>query len=255
MRDAGLPWTGSDLALASASHSGEPFHLEAVDRLLAAIGLDETALQCPPDLPYGEQARAAYLAQGRAPSRVAMNCSGKHTAMLTTCVGNDWPLETYLAPGHPLQVAVQALIEELAGSPVARTSVDGCGAPLWALPLVGLARAFVRLPRYCPDVVAAVREYPEYTGGSTRDVTHLMRGVPGLTAKDGAEAVQAMVLEHDGRRYGVALKISDGAQRARPVVAAAVLRSLGVDAPVLDEHLSTPVLGGGRPVGRLRPRM
>jgi L-asparaginase II len=102
-------------------------------------------------------------------------------------------------------------------------------------------------------VVRAVREYPEYTGGTTRDVTHLMRAVPGLLAKDGVEAVQAMVLERDGRRWGIALKVVDGAQRARPVVAAAVLRHLGVDAVVLDEHLHTAVLGGGRPVGRLRP--
>lgn len=250
---AGLDIQGSDLALACASHSGEPFHREAVARLLAREGLDAAALQCPPDLPYGDEARAEYLAAGLAPSRVTMNCSGKHAAMLVTCLRQGWPLDTYLDPQHPLQTHIRTTIEKYADSRTTVTSVDGCGAPLWALPLVGLARAFAALPKRAAGVAAAVREYPEYTGGTTRDVTHLMRGVPGLTAKDGAEAVQAMVLERDGRRFGIALKIADGSQRARPVVAAAVLRRLGVGAAVLEEHLHVPVLGGGRPVGVLRP--
>lgn len=252
MLAAGLALQGSDLALACASHSGEPFHLRGVEDMLTAAGLDAQALQCPPDLPYGEQARNTYLAAGRGPSRVAMNCSGKHAAMLATCQARGWPLATYLDPGHPLQQAIRATIEHCAGSAAVTASVDGCGAPLWAVPLVGLARAFATLPELSPQVVTAVRDYPEYTGGTTRDITHLMRGVPGLVAKDGAEGVQAMVLDHDGRRFGAALKIADGAQRARPVVAAAVLHALGVRAAILDEHLHTPVLGGGRPAGEVR---
>lgn len=251
MVEAGLPLTGSELALACASHSGEPFHLAAVDAVLRAGGLTEQDLQCPPDLPYGDEARIEYLAAGRAPSRLAMNCSGKHAAMLRTCQAQGWPRAGYLDPGHPLQAHIQEVIEQMAGSAVAHTSIDGCGAPLWALPLVALARAFASLPLRTPVVADAVRQYPEYTGGTTRDVTHLMRGVPGLVAKDGAESVQAMTVG----RYGIALKIEDGAQRARPLVAAEVLRRLGVEAAVLDEHLHAPVLGGGRPVGSMRARM
>lgn len=255
MVEAGLPLTGSELALACASHSGESFHRAAVAEVLAAGGLSEADLACPPDLPYGEPARREYLAQGLAPTRLAMNCSGKHAAMLRTCQAQGWPLAGYLDPAHPLQVHIRAVLEQMAGTPITTTSVDGCGAPLWPLPLAALARAFVALPERCPAVAEAVREYPEHTGGTTRDVTHLMRGVPGLVAKDGAEAVQAMVLSTDAGRFGIALKISDGADRARPVAAAAVLRELGVEAPVLQEHLHLPVLGGGRPVGALRAVM
>jgi L-asparaginase II len=136
---------------------------------------------------------------------------------------------------------------------VAGASVDGCGAPLWALPLTALARGLLAVPDRCPLVARAVRDYPDYTGGTTRDVTHVMRAVPGLVAKDGADAVQAMVIEHQGTRYGIALKISDGGERARPVAAAAVLQRLGERAAILDDHVSRPVLGGGRPVGTMRP--
>jgi L-asparaginase II len=253
MLEAGLALDGSQLAVACASHSAEPFHLEAVRAILAGVGLAESSLQCPADLPYAEPARRDYLAAGGVPARVVMNCSGKHAAMLATCLVNGWPLETYLDPAHPLQVHLRQVIERMAGACVGVTSADGCGAPLWALPLVGLARAFVQLALAGPQVAASMRDYPDYSGGTTRDVTHLMRAVPGLVAKDGAESVQAMVLERDGRRFGIALKIEDGAQRARPVAAAAALATLGVVGAVLDEHRCTPVLGGGRPVGRVRP--
>ncbi len=255
MVEAGLALTGSDLALACASHSGEPFHLEGVRAVLAAGGLAETDLQCPPDLPYAAEARAQYLAAGSVPARVAMNCSGKHAAMLRTCVQRDWSVRDYLDPQHPLQRRIRAVIEDLAGTAVAHSSTDGCGAPLWALPLVALARAFVALPQRCPLVGYAMSSYPDHIGGTTRDVSHLMRGVPGLLAKDGAEAVQAMLLEVEGSRFGIALKIADGADRARPVAAASILRELGVSAAIVDEHLHNPVLGGGRPVGCLRSVM
>ncbi len=253
MLEAGLDLTGSDLALAAASHSGEPFHLEAVRVMLAAAGLSETDLRCPPDLPYGEQARIDYLAAGGEPARIVMNCSGKHAAMLRACVVNDWPLHAYPDPDHPLQRHIHARIAAWTTSDPAPTSVDGCGTPLWGLPLVGLARALVALPGHWAGshVVDAMRTHPEYVGGTTRDVTHLMRGVPGLVAKDGAESVQAMVAQTDRGRFGIALKIVDGGQRARPLVAAAALQALGLQAPVLTEHAEVPVLGGGRPAGRM----
>ena len=255
MVEAGLELTGSDLALACASHSGEPFHRAGVRAVLAAGGLTEDDLQCPADLPYAPQAREQYLAEGLPPARVTMNCSGKHAAMLRTCRTRGWPTVGYLDPAHPLQIQIRSVIEDMAGTHVRHTSTDGCGAPLWALPLDGLARAFLALPARCPEVAGAVREFPDHVGGTTRDVSHLMRGVPGLVAKDGAEAVQAMVLAVDGRRYAVALKIADGAGRARPVAAAAALHRLGVESPVVAEHLHLPVLGGGHQVGALRARV
>lgn len=253
MLEAGLDLTGSDLALAAASHSGEPFHVAGVRGVLAGAGLDETDLRCPPDLPYGEEARVAHLAAGGGPQRILMNCSGKHAAMLRTCVTNDWPLDSYLDPGHPLQVHIHQRLAQRSGADPQPTSVDGCGAPLWGLPLVALARAMVGLQADDAGrrVADAMRHYPEFSGGTTRDVTHLMRGVPGLVAKDGAEAVQAMVVDSPVGRFAVALKIEDGGHRARPLVAAVVLAALGLDSPVITEHASAAVLGGGHPVGTM----
>ncbi|HEU4912435.1 MAG TPA: asparaginase [Actinomycetes bacterium] len=254
MVEAGLDLDGELLALASASHSGEPFHLDGARRILAAAGLDESALQTPPELPVDEKTKQAYVAAGGSPSPLAMNCSGKHAAMLATCVANHWPTGTYRDPDHPLQVAVRRTVERLAGEQVAAVGVDGCGAPLFALSLTGLARAFAAIataPAGSPEhrVATAIRRHPEWLGGTGRDVTRLVAGVPGLIAKDGAEGVYAAGLP-DGR--AVALKIDDGASRARPPVMVAALRTLGVDAPVLDELADVPLLGGGQPVGAVR---
>ena len=160
-----------------------------------------------------------------APSALAQNCSGKHAAMLATCVANGWDLATYRDPAHPLQQAMAETLADLAGEPVAATGIDGCGAPVMAISLTGLARAFGRLASAADGtdearVATAIRSYPEWLGGTRRDVTSLIRGLPGAVAKDGAESVYALGLP-DGR--GVALKIADGGQRARPVVMAAAL--------------------------------
>jgi L-asparaginase II len=254
MLEAGLDLDSELLALASASHSGEPFHLDGVRRILAAAGLDEGALQTPPDLPVDEFERLAYVAAGGVRSPLAMNCSGKHAAMLATCVANGWPTEAYRDPGHPLQKQLLATVERLSGERVAATGVDGCGAPLFALTLAGLARAFAAIstaPPGTPEhrVAAAIRTHPRWLGGTRRDVSRLIAGVPGLIAKDGAEGVYAGAMP-DGR--AVALKVEDGAQRARPPLMVAGLRAVGVDADVLAELAETPLLGGGEPVGSVR---
>lgn len=255
MLRAGLELDDARLtALSTASHSGEDFHLEGARQILASAGLGESALRCIPDLPYGEQASQAWLRAGRGPERIAMNCSGKHAAMLATCVVNGWPTDNYLDPDHPLQQGISATIADLTGDEPADPSVDGCGAPLWSLPLVGLARMIGRVAAAPEDSVEArlrdaMRAHPEYVGGTGRDVTDLMAGTPGLIAKDGAEAVGVVGLP-DGT--GIAVKISDGGQRARVVVMAAVLAALGVESAAISEQLSLPVLGGGAPVGEVR---
>jgi L-asparaginase II len=250
MRAAGLTLDGPLLALAAASHSGEPFHLDGVRQILAGSGLDEDSLQCPPDLPYGVDARLAWLASGQPPLRVAMNCSGKHAAMLATCVVRGWPLTTYLDPDHALQLELRATVEALAGEQVAAVAVDGCGAPLLGLTLVGLARAARSLVRGEGQGVAeAMQTHPDYVGGTGREVTLLMQGVPGLVVKDGAEAVYVAALS-DGR--AVALKIEDGSARACVPVLVTALRALGVQGAVLDDLAELPVLGGGRQVGVVR---
>ncbi len=253
MLRAGLALQGPLLALAAASHSGERFHLDGARRILHAAGLEESALQNTPGEPLGVPERLAWQTARLAPSRLAQNCSGKHSAMLATCRENGWPTATYLHPDHPLQRLIATTVAELTGEPVAATGVDGCGAPVHAVTVIGLARAFARVATAAPGtpehrLAEAVRAHPEWLGGTGRDVTALLRGVPGLIAKDGAEAVYAAALP-DGR--AAALKIADGGERARPVVMAALLRRLGVSAPVLDEQAWSVVLGAGREVGRL----
>jgi L-asparaginase II len=254
MLRAGLDLDGELLALSSASHSGEPFHLDGVRRILAAAGLDESALQTPPDYPVDEQEKIAYISAGHSPTPIAMNCSGKHAAMLATCVANGWPLDTYTEVDHPLQVALHDTVAALADEVIPAIGVDGCGAPLFALSLTGLARCFSRIataPSGSPEgrMAAAIRDNPRWLGGTRRDVSTLIATVPGLIAKDGAEAVYAAALP-DGR--SIALKIDDGGQRARAPVMVAALRRLGVDVAGLDQLATTPLLGGGRRVGEIR---
>ena len=253
MLRAGLDLDGELLALATASHSGEPFHVEGVQRILAGAGLSEQDLQNTPDLPYDESERKAWIASGRGATSLAQNCSGKHSGMLATCVAAGWDTATYREPQHPLQRLIAQTQADLSGEPVAATGIDGCGAPVMAVSLIGLARAFSRIAS-APEgteeakLSAAIRAYPQWLGGTRRDVTSLIRGVPGLIAKDGAESVYAVGLA-DGR--ALALKIADGGQRARPVVMAAALRRIGIDAEVLDLLANAPVLGHGQQVGSI----
>jgi len=241
------PADDEELALAAASHSGEPEHLAVVRRMLAGAGLDESALGCPPGLPLNEAAAHALLASGAVASPLTMNCSGKHAAMLACCVANGWPTAGYLARDSPVQQAIERTLAELAGEPIAHVAVDGCGAPQHALTLRGLARAFTALVRTSPRVTGAMRAHPYLVGGTGRDVTALMERVPGLVAKDGAEGVCALALA-DGA--AVVLKIADGAARARTPVLVKALQMLGISG--LEDLATGPVTGGGRVVGEVR---
>ncbi len=246
------------LALACASHSGEHFHQEGVRRILTVAGLDESALGNIEDHPFGAAEREEALRRGEPKTRLAMNCSGKHAAMLATCVAAGWPLEGYLDPTHPLQEAVQEVFEACTGE-AAYVTVDGCGAPALSTSLTGLARAFATIATAVDGpaarVAAAMRSHPEHVSGTTRDEVALHRAVPGLIGKLGAEAVYAVALP-DGRAW--ALKTDDGGDRARPVVmAAALLRDGvgeldGVDAAALRATGESPIHGGGRRVGEIR---
>jgi L-asparaginase II len=250
MLRAGGPPDGADLALAAGSHFGEPYHVRRVRDMLAAAGLDESALRCPAALPLGEAARDAVLRAGGGPAPVLMNCSGKHAGMLATCVARGWPPGSYLDPGHPLQMVIAATVAELAAEPVAATAVDGCGAPVFAFSLRALAAAYLRLVDAAPGtsqrrVADAMRAYPELVAGTGGDDTVLMAAVPGLLVKGGAEGVLAVALPGAG---AVAMKIDDGATRARMPVLGSALRRLGVAVPVPE----AVVLGGGRRVGEVR---
>lgn len=240
------------LALAAASHSGEDFHLDGVREILRGAGVTEQALGNIPDYPLDPAVRDAWLREGREPSKLAQNCSGKHAAMIATCVERDWQLSGYFEPDHPLQLLLQRRFEELTGE-TAVVTVDGCGAPLLSTSLTGLARAFrtVALAEDGPErrVADAIREFPQNVSGSHRDELRVLRALPGAIGKLGAEAVYVVALP-DGRT--VALKIEDGGDRARPVVMAEALRRVGVDSAEVDATGKHVLLGGGVPVGEIR---
>ena len=254
MLRAGLDLDGELLALVCASHSGESFHLDGVRRILAMSGLDESALQMPAEWPLDQQAREDAIRKGVAKSSLAMNCSGKHAGMIRTTVLRGGDVTTYRDPDHPTQLSVVQAIDDLAHEQATNLAIDGCGAPLYAISLYALARAFGRIASASegPEhrVATAIRSYPEYVSGTRRDELELHRAIPGLMAKAGAESVYAIGLA-DGR--GVAIKISDGNPRARPVAMAGVLKRLGFDHETLDIHASGPVLGAGERVGEIRP--
>jgi L-asparaginase II len=242
----GLDLESEQLALACASHDGTERHLALVRRILESAGLTESALDNTPDLPLDDAIAERLLAAGGRRDCIQMNCSGKHAAMLATCVVNEWEIGGYLSEAHPLQRAISARIGELTGG-VAHVGVDGCGAPAHVVSLVGLARGFRTMATDRSRVWSAMTTHPELVGGEDRDVTRLMRLVPGLMAKDGAEGVFAGALP-DGR--AAAIKVADGSARAAGIVFASVLSAEGVD--VDPGELGEPIRGHGEPVGEVR---
>jgi L-asparaginase II len=244
---AGLKLEPRLLALGCSSHSGSAAHLSAVREILAMATLDEIALQCMLDKPLGDLERREW---GDKPAtRISMNCSGKHAAMLLTCVVNGWPTENYLDPAHPLQVAIKAELETLAGEKITLTSTDGCGAPLFLLSVAGLARAIrnitISKDLIHQEVMAASRAFPEMVAGKGRLTTQMIEAVPGLYMKDGAEAVEVASMP-DGRT--LVFKVSDGSLRPFRVLVHAGLKKLGIDSPYEPEN----VLGGDRVIGNIR---
>jgi len=262
---AGLDLPADLLALTAASHSGAAEHRDGAARILELHGLTAAALENTTDLPYGTSEREDWLRDGGGATQITQNCSGKHAAMAATCVINGWPVKGYLDPGHPLQQLVAKTVAELTGEEPSGLSTDGCGTPLFALTLAGMARAFGRLasaglpngtfddgaPAATPEaaVAHAMRNHPEMVAGEGRDVTELMRLMPGLLAKDGFEGIQAVGLP-DGSAF--VIKISDGGDRARLPVTVRALEGLDVDTSPLAGLAAGTVLGGGRPVGLLQ---
>ncbi|MYW03825.1 asparaginase [Streptomyces sp. SID3343] len=250
---AGAPLRNEQVAIAAGSHTGQDFHVRSVLDILSAAKLDEDALRCPPSRPEDEAAYAALIGRGEGESRVRMNCSGKHAAMVAACVASGWPVDTYLDADHPLQVLVRQGIEESAGEAVTHTSVDGCGAPVFAMTLTGLARG-VRALALASDgpghtVAAAMRAYPQYVGGDGQANTEVMRLLPGTLAKGGAEGV---LVAATTAGHAVAVKVIDGNPRATTALALAALAALGVDTAAAAEWARVPVLGGGVTVGEVR---
>ena len=251
----GAPLDGAVLAMAAASHAATPRHLELVTAMLEGAGLDvEAALQCPVDWPGDDAARDDAVRRGEGRARAAHNCSGKHAGMLLACLANDWPTATYLDPDHPLQQAIRTDLEDAMGCPVLHVAVDGCGAPLFAVPLDAFARAAAAFPRgdeHQRTVAAAMQAHPELIGGPEREDTLAMTALDGLVAKSGADGVQVLMTD-DG--WAAVVKVLDGAHRAAMTAALALLgRAPGIDVAAATEATREVVLGHGRPVGAVLP--
>ena len=258
---AGAPLHGEQVAIAAASHTGTFDHLDAVGSILSAAGLGPEHLQCPPDWPQDEATRTWLARTERGRTRICMNCSGKHAAFLWACAVNGWPLESYLDPQHPLQRTVLETFEEFSGEPATHVGIDGCGAPLAAITLTGLARMYSALGRAARNIRADARaatvatsmlDYPEYVQGPGRSNTVIMQELDVIT-KLGAEGVLGL-----GTRGGwsVAIKMLDGSSRANALVGLTLLAHAGAidpeDAARVLRRVLRPVTGGGRPVGEIR---
>ena len=235
------------LALVASSHSGAKVHQDGVLEILALHNLSESDLQNMLDKPLGTAEREAW--GDRAPTRLAMNCSGKHAGMLATCAINGWDTKTYLEQSHPLQQAVLKEIEACSSESVANKTFDGCGAPLFAISTMGLARANHKITTSSDpvhqEVLAAHYLFPEMIGGEGRLNTRMMQAIPGLMMKDGMEAVLVSSLR-DGRT--LVMKISDGSLRAAGLIAQAAFAEWDVN--TTDE--SVKIFGGSEVVGGIR---
>jgi L-asparaginase II len=264
-----LELADEEIALACASHGGEPGHVAGVVRMLSRAGLNQAALQCGAHWPIHQPSSQALARSGGTPSALHNNCSGKHAGFLCAACTMGVDHRGYTSPGHPIQRAVKAAIEELSGAAIGedRGAVDGCSVPTWALPLGRLARAFARfgsghglLPKRAAAAVrlrTACATKPWFVAGTGRLCTDLMTHFgERLLAKTGAEGVFCAALPEQG--LGMAIKCDDGAGRAAEVVAAALIsRFLGteVEDRELLKRLMYPTLRNwnGIAVGALRP--
>jgi len=246
MLKAGLTVSDEELAIICASHSGHQIHIELVIKMLEKRDIPLSALKNATDKPLGEKEKISW---GDKPgTQLTQNCSGKHAGMLITCQQNGWDLDTYLEMNHPLQIAIKNEIELLAGEKVSASTFDGCGAPLFAISLTGLARAISTVVKsneaIYKQIVTACTEYPELVAGEGRLTTRMMRAVSDLFMKEGAEGIEVCALS-DGRV--IAIKIIDGSWRPVAPIIMEVFKRWGVSMP--DE--SVKIYGGGSVIGEV----
>ncbi|HVA38647.1 MAG TPA: asparaginase [Candidatus Dormibacteraeota bacterium] len=263
--------TDVELAVITASHNGEDFHVEAVSGILAKIGLDAGALRCGVHEPYHEPVAAAMRERGERPSSLHSNCSGKHAGILALTVHLGADPAGYLDPEHPAQRIILDLCAAFVGQRREELplGVDGCGIPVFATPLRNAATAFARFATgrgLAPDVAesaarvrSAMTAHPEYVAGTTRFDTDLMRAAGGrIACKGGAEGVECAA--HPERGLGMALKVIDGAKRAVAPAAMAILRRAdlleGCDTEALRSHERSEIANvAGRVVGAIEANL
>lgn len=264
MHTAGLNLkNNAERALSLASHTGSLEHSRIVGRMLEAAGLNTSHLGCPESMPLDRETRYAMIREGMGPQRVTHGCSGKHAAMLATCVTNGWPIESYLDLKHPLQEHITETVTRFSGERPAPITVDGCGAPTYGLSVRGLAQAIRRMAsstgdspfpvnRIAHGLIHAAKKHPHLVEGrATGDAAAMQYA--GVFAKYGAEGISVMAAP-DGTTAVV--KILDGSLRAARIVALSLLAytgaiSKGQFTDVI-RYLDLSVSGGGKKVGDIR---
>jgi L-asparaginase II len=251
---AGLSLPPEQLALVCASHSGQEVHQQTARKILASVCLDESALLNIPAFSIHVPSAHEAIKSGIGKTALQMDCSGKHSGMLATCVINGWPTANYLDPEHPLQVAITETITDVTGAVPVAIGTDGCGAPAHVIPLQHLAKAMRALAvgeagAEGRQIFEAMEKYPHMVAGDDRHVTTIASAIPGLAAKDGAESIYVATM-NDGR--AVAMKLSDGSGRGIATVLLATLRRLSVDVSQVPSSVTEVVLGHGKPVGAVR---
>lgn len=264
-----LGLTEQELALACASHSGEPEHVRTASAMLARVGLGNDALECGAHWPSSQEAMVALAAEGRRPLALHNNCSGKHAGFICLCRHSGVEFSDYVRPGHWLQETVRGALEAVTGAAhgEANRGVDGCSIPTYAVPLKALAHGFARMAtghglgaeraKAAKRLFAACMAEPFHVSGSGRMDCKLMQAGAGrIFCKTGAEGVYCAALPELG--LGIALKCDDGAGRAaEAAVAAVIARLLARDAALSEKlrRLARPALSNwnGIEVGMLRP--
>jgi L-asparaginase II len=239
-------YSEEEIALACASHSGEPRHVRIAQLMLERVGLNEAHLHCGSHLPFNEKESERMQRVGEYPTQLHNNCSGKHAAMLACAKHTNADIATYEAIDNPVQQRILETISLFSEVPVKKIklAIDGCAAPNFALPLSAMAKSFINLisppesfpsnvREACNRLVSAMMSFPELIGGVERLDTMLMQAAPGkIISKVGADGVWlCAILPSDAHPHGlsIALKIEDGDdRRARPVVAVEILKKFGV---------------------------
>jgi L-asparaginase II len=226
-----------EFSLLAASHRGEDFHVEALDSMKRKLGLTDDHLLCSPTYPLNSAARDELLKSGSKQRRMYHNCSGKHLGMMALCLSKGYALEGYYEPDHPVQQEILQAMSVITGCKLEDIGrgVDGCGVPVFAMPLNNLAHAFLKLA--CPDLIedtqmrqavvkitSVMNAYPEMISGTDAICTQLLMD-PNIVAKGGAQGVYCFGLRQE--RLGFALKVMDGSSDEWPLIIASILEQVG----------------------------
>ncbi len=257
--------TAEELAIAAGSHAGSARHVGIVDGMLKKGGLTPGHLQCAPHEPFDRTEARRLCREGRDPTTLHSNCSGKHAAMLLTAQAIGQSLDTYTDPSHPVQLMIQQILSEATDDPAIGETVvsDGCGAPIWASRLEDVARAFQKWAtgnfaygEASRRIFQSMIDYPDMVAGVGHWNTRLIEELkPHFAGKGGAEGLFGGAFA-DGR--SLAVKVLDGQHRATPIAVTALMERLGwlssLEKERLADLMETPLTTlSGKQVGIIRP--